>query len=432
MAFGSDRSANFVIAAKDAATKPLGNVGKAMGKLKSAAGTAFKAIGAAALAAGAAVAAFTASAIKGAIEDERSQILTTAALKARGFAMEQLGPAMDKQIKALQRFGKSDDDVRAGLEVGSRYFKNQNKLLKANATAAAISSVTGKDMATVMGMIGKAAKGSTGALAALIGPIEKGAKLTDILTQADGKFLAVANELADSTSGKMLTAQQVFNEAIDQFGAKFLPKVNEAMTFLTTNVLPKFETGLSLAGDAMVGVIDHLTAPGGLMESVGKVAGEVFENFRPEMEKAGKALGDLFGSVGNLIAALWGDGDGALAGAFKLLGGAIEVAFALAEPFFTALKWLVDHITEVIDAMNKIGAAQTVEKGAALAQGSTVFSMGTGVGGGGGATPGGYTSGYGMAPVSLTVGTKFTSELSYKFGNGVNSTTGARNTGRGR
>ena len=56
MAFGSDRSANFVIAAKDAATKPLGNVGKAMGRLRGAAGTAFKAIGGAALAATAAIA----------------------------------------------------------------------------------------------------------------------------------------------------------------------------------------------------------------------------------------------------------------------------------------------------------------------------------------------------------------------------------------
>ena len=46
MAFGSDRSANFVIAAKDAATGPIGDIGKAMGSLKSSAGAAFKAIAA--------------------------------------------------------------------------------------------------------------------------------------------------------------------------------------------------------------------------------------------------------------------------------------------------------------------------------------------------------------------------------------------------
>ena len=45
MAFGSDRTANFVVKAKDAATGPLGKVGGAMGKLKSASVTAFAAIG---------------------------------------------------------------------------------------------------------------------------------------------------------------------------------------------------------------------------------------------------------------------------------------------------------------------------------------------------------------------------------------------------
>jgi len=69
MAFGSDRSANFVIKAKDAATGPLGKVGGAMGKLKGASVTAFKAIGVAAAAAAAAITAFVADAVKGAMED---------------------------------------------------------------------------------------------------------------------------------------------------------------------------------------------------------------------------------------------------------------------------------------------------------------------------------------------------------------------------
>ena len=269
MAFGSDRSANFVIAAKDAATGPLGKVGGAMGKLKSASVTAFKAIGAAALAAGAAVLAFTADAIKGAIEDERSTILTNAALKARGFQLDQLAPKIEAQIEALQRYGKSDDDVRAGLEVGSRFFKNQNNLLKANAAAAAISSVTGRDMATVMGLIGKAANGSTRGLANLIGPIEKGATVTEILTQANSKFLAVADELADSLSGKALTAQEKFNESMDDFGAQFLPVVSEVLTFLVEKVFPEFQRILSEVGPVISDIIDEGVRP--LADSVGEL-----------------------------------------------------------------------------------------------------------------------------------------------------------------
>jgi hypothetical protein len=269
MAFGSDRSANFVIAAKDAATKPLGNVGKAMGRLRGAAGTAFKAIGGAAIAATAAIAAFTAAAIKGAIEDERSTILTNAALKARGFELDALQPKIQEQIAAMARFGKTDDDVRAGLEVGSRYFKDQTKLLKANEAAAAISSVTGREMADVMALIGKAANGQTRGLAALIGPIEKGASVTDILTQSNEKYLEVAEALADSTSGKMLTAQIAFGEAMDKFGAQFLPIIVEALTWLTETGIPAFSGLLDTVGPILTSLVDTYIRP--LIDSIAEL-----------------------------------------------------------------------------------------------------------------------------------------------------------------
>jgi hypothetical protein len=265
----ADRSANFVIKAKDAATGPLGKVGGAMGKLKGASVAAFKAIGAAALVAAAAITAFVADSIKGAIEDERSTILTNAALKARGFELDKLAPKIDEQIKAMARFGKTDDDVRAGLEVGSRYFKNQEKLLQANAAAAAISSVTGRDMADVMSLIGKAANGSTRGLAALIGPIEKGASVTDILTQSNEKYLEVAEALADSTSGKMLTAQIAFGEEMDKFGAQFLPLVTEALTFLVEKALPAFSELLETLGPIVNDLVTKYVGP--LIDSVAEL-----------------------------------------------------------------------------------------------------------------------------------------------------------------
>jgi len=265
----ADRSANFVIKAKDAATGPLGKVGGAMGKLKGASVAAFKAIGAAALVAAAAITAFVADAVKGAIQDERSTILTNAALKARGFELDKLGPKIDEQIKAMARFGKTDDDVRAGLEVGSRFFKNQTKLLQANEAAAAISSVTGRDMADVMALIGKAANGSTRGLAALIGPIEKGASVTDILTQSNEKYLEVANALADSTSGKMLTAQIAFGEEMDKFGAQFLPMVTEALTFLVEEALPAFSGLLDTVGPILSDLVTKYVGP--LIDSIAEL-----------------------------------------------------------------------------------------------------------------------------------------------------------------
>jgi len=269
MAFGSDRSANFVIAAKDAATKPLGNVGKAMGKLRGAGVTAFKAIGAAAIAAGAALIAFAANAVMAAAEDEKQTIRLNAALKARGYEMDQLKPRIEEQIKAMARLGFTDDQVRAGLEVGSRFFKNQENLLRANAVAANIAAATGKDLSTVMMAIGRGAQGSTRGLMALGIEVEKGAKLKDILRAADEKYLGVAEEVANSTSGKFAAAQIRFNEAIETFGSKLLPLVNEALAFLTETALPAFESLMEDLGPIFTDLVDNYVRP--LVDSVGEL-----------------------------------------------------------------------------------------------------------------------------------------------------------------
>ncbi len=380
-------SAVFAIIAKDAASAVMGKVGKSMGRLRGAAGTAFKAIAAGAAAAAAAIGALAISAIKSAAEDEKATIRLNAALKARGFEMDKLNPKIEGQIKAFQRLGMTDDDVRAGLEVGSRFFTKQNQLLKANAIAADIAAATGKDVSTVMMALGRGAQGSTRGLAALGIEVEKGASKQDILRAASEKYAGVADEIANSTAVKFEAAQIRLNEAMENMGAKLLPVVNDALGFLTTNVLPVAEEGLAALGDAIANTIAGLTAPGGMVESVGKVVGSIVDGFKPELEAVADALtgpDGLFTAVGKLIAALWGDGEGALAGAFMLLGKAIEAAFALAKPFFDALIWLVNNITAVVDALNKVSTperqAQTqAAQGAAAA--SNVFGMGANVGG---------------------------------------------------
>ena len=261
MAFGSDRSANFVIAAKDAATKPMGNIGKAMGNLQRTAGTAFRAIGVAAIAAGAALVAFAANAVMAAAEDEKQTIRLTAALKARGYQMDQLSPKIEEQIKAMQRLGFTDDQVRDGLEIGSRFFKNQENLLRANAVAANISAATGKSLSEVMLALGRGAEGSTRGLMTLGIEVEKGAKLKDILRAADEKYLGVAEEVANSTSGKFAYAQIRFNEALEKFGADILPVVTEALEFFIEEVLPKFETLMNELGPIFTEIIDEYISP---------------------------------------------------------------------------------------------------------------------------------------------------------------------------
>jgi hypothetical protein len=393
MAFGSDRSANFVIAAKDAATKPLGNVGKAMGKLRGAAGTAFKAIGAAALAAGAALVAFAASAIMAAAEDEKATIRLNAALKARGFEMDKLTPKVDEQIKAMARLGFTDDDVRAGLEIGSRFFKNQNNLLKANAVAANISAATGKDLASVMMALGKGAQGSTRGLLALGIEVEKGAKLKDILRLADEKYLGVAEEVANSTSGKFAAAQIRFNEAIESFGSKLLPMVNEALTFLTEKALPAFE---------------------GLMETLGPVLSTLVDDYvRPLVD----SFSELF--------AIFTTGEGSI--------NLLEIALLPLKALLTSIKVIIDAIVFGLKAIG-IGAGEASKKALDTAARSGGYSGGSFVNPMNSTTQTtttpGLVSGYGMAPIQLVIGTQAQNTLSYKYGQGVTASTGTRTGGR--
>ena len=424
MAFGSDRSANFVIAAKDAATGPIGDIGKAMGSLKSSAGAAFKAIAAGAAVAATALAGFVVASVKGAIEDQRSTILTNAALKARGFELDKLGPKIEEQIKAFQRFGKTDDDVRAGLEVGSRFFKGQNTLLKANATAAAISSVTGRDMADVMALIGKAANGSTRGLAALIGPIEKGAKVTDILKQANEKFLPVADELADSVSGKLLTSQIVFGEQMDALGARFIPAVTDALGFLATNVLPVTEELMTKLGDVIFDAGAKLTEKGGFVDSVLAVVGPIGEKLSPKIKELADNVGNLLGKVGDLVVALWDDGDGPLAIAVSAIGGAFEVLLGIINGVIEVITFLINLATEAIKLLDRLGGK---------ARGQAAFPTFTGGGGAYGGSPmTGGTSGYPTGPIgaNIVIGTNAASSLDLYYGLQTRTNTGQFIPGR--
>ena len=387
MAFGSDRSANFVIAAKDAATKPMGNIGKAMGNLQRTAGTAFRAIGAAAIAAGAALVAFAANAVMAAAEDEKQTIRLNAALKARGYQMDQLSPKIEEQIKAMARLGFTDDQVRSGLEIGSRFFKNQENLLRANAVAANIAAATGKDLSTVMLAIGRGAQGSTRGLATLGIEVEKGAKLKDILRAADEKYLGVAEEVANSTSGKFAAAQIRFNEAIETFGSKLLPIVNEALAFLTETALPAFES---------------------LMEDLGPIFTDLIDNYvRP-----------LFDSFSELFA-IFDTGDESIS--------LLTIALAPLKLALEAIKFVIDAIVAGLKFIG-IGAGNTAAKNLESA------AAGAGYGGGSFINPMNRT---GPAPTTVTSNTNLyldgrviAKTTNTVLGSQTNAATGSRTSGR--
>jgi len=410
-------SAVFAIIAKDAASSVMGKVGKSMGKLRGAAGTAFKAIAAGAAAAASAIAALAIASIKGAMEDEKAQVRLVATLRARGLASKENLALVEQAIKAGQRLGQSDDEVRSGVQVATQYTKNFSKAMKILAVAQDLAAAKEISLAQATAMVGKAFIGKGKALSALGVKLEKTKVATTAVfkEQRDGSVVqensnkitkqavkgmaalaaisaeygGIADEIAETSAVRFEAAQLRLNEALETMGGPILDLVAKGLDYLTINALPLAEEGLAKLGQGIADTITGLAAPGGMVESVGKVVGSIVDDFKPELEAVATALtgpDGLFTAVSKLIGALWGDGEGALAFAFKALGLAIEAAFALAKPFFDALTWLVNNITAVVDALNQVSGAESQGKiktsqGAAAA--STVFGLGATTGGGG-------------------------------------------------
>ena len=401
--------ATFTIAAKDAASGVMGKIGNSMGKLKSVAGTAFKALAAGAAAAAAAIGALAIQAIKSAAEDEQSTIRLNAALKARGFALKELTPAIDEQIKAAQRLGFTDDQVRSAIETGSRFFKDRKTLMTSVGVAENIAAATGKDLADVQMILGKAVLGQTRGLKTLGIEVKKGATAQDIFTAANAKYAGIADELANSTAGKFTAAQIAFNEQIEGLGYRLLPAVSDAMSFLGTTVLPITDAAFKSIGDAITNVAAEMSKPGGMLESVGAVAGQFFNSMKPGVEAVASALGPFIQAVLDLAGALWGDGEGPLAVAITFIGEALNNLMLILKPILDTLTAIINAINTVIGGAAKLGANPANNKG-------YVPSYGMAPGGGATYTYGGAGTGGVTVQNNITFGNDAVSFVDTKLG----------------
>jgi len=323
-----NQTANFVVKAKDQASGPLGKIGMSMGKLKKTGISAFKGVAAASAAAAAALAAVAFDAVKKAADDERQTILLNAALKQRGLYTNDLNAKIKEQIRYMGSLGIADDQVRAGLETGSRFFKDQATLLKANSVAADIAAVTGTDLAEVMMTIGKGAQGQTRGLKALGIEVKKGAKIQDILAAATKKYGGIAAEIANSTSGKFAQAQVQFNESMESLGYKLLPRVNQFLDWLSTKGMPAFQAIL----DAVFPVIESF--------------------MREAVDPLAESLGQLF----------------AIMGGAKGVATIMEIAFLPLKILLQAIKVIIDGI---IWGMQQLGMLPEPKFSAVVAGGTS-------------------------------------------------------------
>jgi hypothetical protein len=328
----------FAITARDLASKAIGGINTRLSKMGTAGKIAAVGIGVAATAASA-LAALGIQAAEAAAKDERDTVRLNSALKARGIFTDDLKSKIDEQTKAMAAYGITDDQVRAGIETGSRFFKKQKDILKANTVAADVAAVTGKSLADVMMIIGKGTQGSTRGLSGLGIEVKKGAKLQDILTAASGKYAGAAKDIANTTSGKFAAAQITMSEMFEKLGYSLLPVANKALDFFSKEILPA--------------VSDAMDKLGPVIETV---AGFIFDELIPAIKRLyTKHLQPLIDSVVELATKLWGDGKGPLAIAVALIGVAFKILEGIIGAVMDKITQIIDLINTLLDLMDKFG-----------------------------------------------------------------------------
>jgi hypothetical protein len=405
---------NATISARDAASKNIKTVNKALGTLGNTAsqiGSDFKkvALGIAGVAAG--VGAFTVSAIKGAAADEAATAKLTAALKARKLATDSVLAAVDRQIIAGQKLAFTDDEVRASIEASTRFTKNYSQATKIQNVAMELSRATGIDLADATLQVGKAFQGNGGKLLKTLGINAKtisGQKaLNAILAKTKGSAAAYANTLEGSFSVVSIQAA----ELKEQFGAAFLPAVTRLFKGLApymdkfANTIKAYTPQIQKFADLLVTkILEKLPK---LFEDFKRLVPQglkSLEGFIDKIGGIGKGADDLLGPGGSITLLVTGIGAafGGLKGAItaNLLKGGVDP--------FTAL--IVANIAAQIPAALASALVSSVVTKAVAAFGTSVAAASAGgaaasaaAGVGGTAATGGLTALLGAAflPVSI-------------------------------
>ena len=342
----------FAIIAKDAASKVMKNVGRSFGGMKSAGEKAFAAIKVAAVAAAAALVAMGIASVNAAIQDEASSTRLLSALKARGFAQKNLTEEINKSIAAGQNLGFTDDEVRASLENATRFTKDFAKAQKIAQIAQQVSRTTGQDLATATLNVGKAYKGTGSRLLASLGITKKGIKGQEVLNAITGKTRGAAEAYSKTTAGRFATAQIKLNEAFEKLGYKFLPVINELLTFFSKRVLPFISAAIDIFSAALDG------------------AAKMFQPLIDAVKKLMDRLGEGEGSPLVVVA--------------KLIGAGFVIAAAGVKVFVDILVILIKIIERVLELLGQLGDAIGNAAGSRIGFGSgvSVPGMVPGVNGG--------------------------------------------------
>ena len=272
-----------------------------------------KALGAAAAVASIGAIANTLSAAgKAAAADAKSQALLAQQLRTTVGATDAQISATEEQIKSMSMLaGVADDEIRPAFAQLVRATGDVAQASSLTATALDIAAARGISVQSAATALGKAAQGSSGALAKL-GINVKG--VADPLAAVQAQFKGAAEAASNANPYQRL--QVIFGEIQESLGAGVLPIVQKFAQLLIDN---------QPAIDSFFGLL-----------------GQVFDLLAPVADKLLKAAVKLIEPLGKLLNAI-------LPPLIKVFDGLLQILLPIID---ILINFVVDAITPLADALN--------------------------------------------------------------------------------
>lgn len=274
---------------------------KAFGNLKTAAGNVGasmkKALMGATVALGA-LAAASVSAVKAAVQDQKSQALLAQQLKVSTKATKAQVAAVEEQIRAMSlASGVADDELRPAFSALLRATRSTAKAQKGLKVALNVSKATGKPLVKVAEALSRAYGGNVKALTRLDPSLKALITKTTTADQAVGmlsrNFEGAATTAAGTFQGKMDRLSVAVNEVQESLGVALLPIAERFATFAAEKLVPYAEKVSAAYGkDGLGGVF--------------RLLGKDLNDAQMKTTGFGDGLINLLGTVAVIGAALKG------------------------------------------------------------------------------------------------------------------------------
>lgn len=250
-------------------------------------------------------------AVKGAVEDEASQIKLAQALRNTTNATDQQIASTEEYIGKQQlAFGIADTKLRPALANLARATGDVTKAQQLNNLAIDISAATGKDLESVSLGLAKAYNGNIGALTRLGIPLDENIIKTKNFDAAAAEltklFGGSAQANTKTLAGQLAILQETFGELQEGVGVRFIPVLKD----LLDNVL---QVAKAFSGED----------PEGLSARARELKGEVGDNGAGSLGRSIRILADSFGA---LFKAFTDDGNEATDGMQEVADALIAIA----------------------------------------------------------------------------------------------------------